>query len=78
MPIYRFHCPECDRHFELLLPRYDAEAHCPVCQSAELERENTSFAAVTKNVSGCAASGICPRESAACGCGCGCGGHHHH
>lgn len=75
MPIFRYTCKKCGKNFELLLPRWDAEAECPGCGSKELEKALNHFAAVTKSANRCPAQADCP--SAGCGCT-GCCGHHHH
>ena len=77
MPIFRYHCKQCGRHLELLLPRYDAAAVCPECGSAELEKEQTTVAAVTGGrAKPCGAAENCPAAGThSCGCGCGCHGH---
>ena len=77
MPIYRYHCQNCDRDCEVLLPRFDAEAHCPECGSVELKKLPSRFAAVTRSAaSGCAMQDSCPSAGGhCCGGNCGCRGH---
>lgn len=38
MPLYDFHCTDCDRTFELLVRLSDTPA-CPECQGTNLERQ---------------------------------------
>jgi putative FmdB family regulatory protein len=37
MPLYTYHCPECDKDFELLTRSGDSPA-CPACGTEKLER----------------------------------------
>ena len=37
MPLYEFHCPACEKDFELLV-RGKEEPHCPSCASTRLEK----------------------------------------
>ncbi len=76
MPIFRYYCKKCDQELELLLPRFDAEAFCPLCGTAELEKLNTTFAAVTHSApASCAARGGCPSAGThQCGGNCCCHG----
>lgn len=37
MPLYDYHCPACDNHFEILVRASDTPA-CPQCQSTALEK----------------------------------------
>ena len=44
MPIYEYVCSACGHAFEALL--YGSErAHCPQCESSELEKQLSTFAA---------------------------------
>jgi putative FmdB family regulatory protein len=38
MPIYEFFCESCDRKFEKLLIRKDAEVHCPGCDATDVKK----------------------------------------
>ena len=76
MPIFRYTCKKCGANFELLLPRFDSEAKCPVCGSDDLEKALNRFSAVTKSTSGCPAKFDCP-SAGGCGCAGGCCGHKH-
>lgn len=76
MPIFRYECRKCRREFELLLPRFDAEARCPECGSDDLKRAPNRIGAIGRAApASCAARHECPAAgSHSCGCGCGC--HH--
>lgn len=47
MPIYEYHCNDCSRDFELLVMRYSEadKQTCPSCESADIQRKMSSFAA---------------------------------
>ena len=76
MPIFNYKCSQCQKVFELLLPKFDSPAKCPDCGSEDLEKLLNRFAAVTHSAgSVCPAAAECPSASGGCGCtGC-C--HHH-
>ena len=74
MPIFRYYCKNCDFTFELLLPRYDAEAFCPKCGTQELEKALNKVAALTGGK--CAMSDSCPAASGSCCCSGSCGHKH--
>ena len=74
MPIFRYYCKNCDFNFELLLPRYDAEAFCPKCGTQELEKALNKVAALSKNK--CAMADSCPSASGGCCCSGSCGHKH--
>ena len=45
MPIYEYHCADCDNSFETLIrPGHDDEALCPSCSSVNISREMSVFA----------------------------------
>jgi putative FmdB family regulatory protein len=46
MPLYEYHCRECGHTFEMLrsMKDADADAECPKCHSAEVERQFSTFA----------------------------------
>lgn len=71
MPIYEYHCPSCQRKFELLRPfsRADDPAACPLCKRTETKRCLSTFAAHSRS------SGGATTTVAGTGGGCGsCGG----
>jgi putative FmdB family regulatory protein len=79
MPIYEFHCPECDKDTEMLVrsTRWQGTA-CPHCGSKRLEKKLSVFAS-NMGGSGDAApcgGGACDLNRA--GCGSCCGGRHRH
>jgi putative FmdB family regulatory protein len=60
MPIYEYHCGECDRDFELLV-RSSTAVECPDCGNRQPRKKLSSFAI---------SSGTQVRESELCGtCG---------
>jgi len=45
MPIYEYHCRDCDSSFETLVrPGHDDETQCPSCSSVKISREMSVFA----------------------------------
>ena len=73
MPLFRYHCPECDADFELLLARFDSPAECPKCGSTDIVRQPSRIGAITAGHA-CAVRESCPHAG---GCGCGhCAGKH--
>ncbi|MCA9772340.1 MAG: zinc ribbon domain-containing protein [Myxococcales bacterium] len=44
MPIYEYHCPRCDKPFEALVSRHDADVECPSCGSKKVEKQLSGFA----------------------------------
>jgi putative FmdB family regulatory protein len=75
MPIYEYHCADCDQSFEIFVRPSDTETNCPNCQSVNLAREMSVFASARSSDTagpinrggGTARSGGC------CGGSCGCG-----
>ena len=59
MPIYEYRCEECGRVFEMLRRYSDADRDlkCPVCESEDIRRQVSSFAASFGSGS---AGGCCP------------------
>lgn len=58
MPIYEYHCNDCDKDFELLVMRH-AEADkqvCPTCKSESVQRKISAFAAQGGSTSSAGAS----------------------
>ena len=54
MPLYEYHCRECDKTFEMLRRMKDADLdlECPDCRSTKVERQLSTFA-----TGGCTTSG---------------------
>lgn len=75
MPIFRYHCPQCNADFELLLARFDSTAECPECGSAELEKLPSLIGAISANKTSCAMQNQCPIAGHCCSGSCGCGKH---
>ena len=50
MPVYDYHCKDCDKSFELVLTFGEHEKNnisCPKCGSKNIEQEAAAFFAVT-------------------------------
>lgn len=51
MPIYEYRCRACSSEFEfLLLPAQPTTAACPSCKSEDLERQLSTFAVSTEDM----------------------------
>ncbi len=78
MPIYEFHCDDCDRSFETLVrPGHDEDAECPACHGGRLSREMSVFASARVSggdspALGAAAGPMMRGGGGCCGGGCGC------
>jgi putative FmdB family regulatory protein len=71
MPIYEFHCAECERDSEILLRSSDwTGTQCPHCGSAKLGKKFSTFAAAggEKQSSGGKSSGGGHGCGGACSC----------
>ena len=44
MPIFEYICKDCGGAFEKIVPRYDSEAECAHCNSANVEKQLSVFA----------------------------------
>jgi putative FmdB family regulatory protein len=75
MPLYEYHCENCENDFEKrrAVKEADAPIQCPDCASDEITRKMSLFIALTKSDSGVSSLG----GGGGCGCGgaCACGGH---
>jgi len=76
MPIYEYHCEDCDSSFETLVqPGHHDETQCPSCMSVKIVREMSVFASrgynseVKPNGSGAA---MMRGGGGCCGGSCGC------
>ena len=63
MPLYDFHCRACGHAFEALVRAGTAPA-CPACQSADLERQVSTFGVSSSERSRQAADAKRKREAA--------------
>jgi putative FmdB family regulatory protein len=73
MPIYEYHCEECDRSFETLVrPGRDEDAQCPSCNGVRLSREMSVFASGRAADSGADMNGGAMTGGGCCGGSCGC------
>jgi putative FmdB family regulatory protein len=75
MPIYEYHCADCDRSFECFVRPGGQETECPACHGENIARELSVFAparssdtAGPMNGGGGATGG----GGGCCGGGCGC------
>ncbi len=71
MPIYEFHCAECERDSEILLRSSNwSGAKCPHCGSAQLDKKFSTFAAAggENQSSGAKSSGGGHGCGGACSC----------
>lgn len=74
MPIYEYHCPECDTTFEQRRPfgQADEPLNCPQCENPEVQRLLSRFMISAHRGNGLATAGAskcnaCVRSSCA-GC----------
>jgi putative FmdB family regulatory protein len=75
MPLYEFHCEECDRNFELLVSSSrQRDTACPHCGSNRLTKQFSTFATSVASSGSSSLPEACPMKSAG-GCGC-CGPTH--
>ncbi len=75
MPIYEFHCRDCNRDSEVLVRSTHWEGTpCPQCGSTKLEKKLSVFAS---SVAGAAAEPTCTGTPQSCGL-CGTGRPHSH
>jgi putative FmdB family regulatory protein len=77
MPIYEYRCASCDRSFEALVRATDGVARCSHCDSSEVTREMSTFAARSQNGDSVAAASQAiassgTRNGGCCGGSCGC------
>lgn len=76
MPIFEYHCQQCNAEFELLLPTRNTPARCPECDSQNLERKFSSFAvSASGGVKTCKMAEHCAESGGHCCNGSCC--HHH-
>ena len=78
MPIYEFHCDNCEQDSEILVrsSRWKG-TKCPHCGSAKLSKKLSVFAASAAASPASAAPACDGRGGGGCGCCCGGGKHHH-
>ncbi len=74
MPLYEYHCTNCESTFEMLRPmsQSDAPAACPYCAEITGRRTISLFAAVSRDAGG---GSRLVASSGASGCGTCAGGH---
>ncbi len=74
MPLFSYHCDECNAEFELLLARFDSEAECPECGSGKIVRQPSRIGTINAGGS-CAMKSSCPAAGGGC-CHGNCSGKH--
>jgi putative FmdB family regulatory protein len=76
MPIYEFHCEDCEKDSEILVRSSDWKgAKCPKCGSTKLAKKLSVFASSVAG-GGAGEAPSCTGTSRTCGCGR--GGPHRH
>jgi len=72
MPIYEYHCDDCAKELELLVPNSRAQPDCPHCGGKKLTKLLSTFAAKGDSSSSSASSsssgGCCPCGKGAGSC----------
>jgi len=75
MPIYEYHCKDCNKTFEeIVASSATSNPACPACSSRNTEKLMSRIGGINMVTGGhnaCPSGGKCPGESA---CGCGPGG----
>jgi len=67
MPIYEYQCGKCRRRFEQLVRNADEKVSCPDCNSKEVARQLSIFAAAVKSAAGnCPVGESCPSAGTSC------------
>ncbi len=70
MPIYEFHCRDCEKDSELLVRSSDWQGtRCPACGSVRLEKKLSVFASSTGGDTEAPACTSNPRSCGRCGTG---------
>ncbi len=61
MPIFRYQCARCGAEFKCLVAHFDSAVRCEACDSDDVKKLPSAFAAVTPSpASGCAQNESCP------------------
>jgi putative FmdB family regulatory protein len=55
MPIFEYQCASCGKEFELLVRNSSTVPECPACNSTELRKKLSAFAAISTTASTTAA-----------------------
>ncbi|MBI3878709.1 MAG: zinc ribbon domain-containing protein [Verrucomicrobia bacterium] len=76
MPIYEFHCDDCEQDSEVLVRSSDWKGtQCPACGSTRLQKKFSTFA--SSSAGGAAEAPACSGQPRSCGM-CGTGRPHSH
>jgi len=67
MPIYEFHCTDCDSDFEVLVPSIDTKVRCEQCGSRKVTKLFSTFAAHGADAGMPCRDGKCPGAAAVSG-----------
>ena len=68
MPIYEYTCQACQAHFEKLVRSWGEQPRCPICESAAVEKQLSTFAFAGGHGATAGASGGCGCGRGSCGC----------
>ena len=60
MPIFRYHCQECNLDFELLLAKFDSPAFCPACGNENPEKQPSLIGGISCSAGDCGNRDMCP------------------
>ena len=74
MPIYEYHCADCEEKFEKYVRAWGDGVSCPSCQGSAVEKQLSTFAFA--GIGAGLAGGVSGSTGGGCGCGrggCGCG-----
>jgi len=73
MPIYEFHCEQCERDSEILVRSTDwKSSKCPHCGSSKLHKNFSTFASANSGGAAPVAKKGRAGGGHSCGSGCGC------
>lgn len=76
MPLYEYHCLDCQSRFEKLSKHEAADAMtCPTCGGKRARRLLSVFASFSRSGDGAPVAMAGGGGGCACGGNCGCGGH---
>jgi putative FmdB family regulatory protein len=71
MPLYEYHCDDCAKEFELLVPNSRTEPDCPHCGGHKLTKLLSTFSSKggsSFSASSSSSSGCCPCGKGAGSC----------
>jgi putative FmdB family regulatory protein len=68
MPLYEYHCHECDRRFEKYVRAWGEAVSCPSCESASVDKLLSTFSFAAADGGSSSAGGGCGCGRGGCGC----------